>query len=425
MLVVGERDRRGRRRPDRARGRPSRSTPTGGIVMPGMIDTHRHLWQTAMRGYGADWTLTQYFVWYYLESGKLFRPEDIYAGNLLAAIEAIDAGVTTTVDWSHGLQTPQHADAAVDALRGGAGPVRPGLRQHPAGARGSGRPAPSSATSSAAGSHGARRHARLPAGLRRDRRPGLPGEGRVRGRPRARRAGHHPRRRVGRHQRRRHPAHARARFHDAARRSTSTRPRSPPTRTTGSPPPAARSRCPPRASRAPARATRPPGSCASTTSRCRCRWTPASGGAATCSRRCAPRWAPTGRASTWRRTPARRPSPTTHLRAEQVVDWATRGGSRALGLDSSVGSLKPGKKADVVLIKNDRSPVDVPDPQPVRARRLPGPARRRAHRHGQRPAGQAGPPAGRRRPAPPPGTGSSRPSSTWSARWARKPGTRA
>ncbi|MEV4657030.1 amidohydrolase family protein [Micromonospora sp. NPDC049301] len=88
----------------------------GGILMPGMVDTHRHMWQTAMRGYGADWTLTQYFVWYYLESGKLFRPEDVYAGNLLAAIEAIDAGVTTTVDWSHGLQTPDHADAAVDAL---------------------------------------------------------------------------------------------------------------------------------------------------------------------------------------------------------------------------------------------------------------------------------------------------------------------
>jgi 5-methylthioadenosine/S-adenosylhomocysteine deaminase len=89
---------------------------SGGIVMPGMIDTHRHLWQTAMRGYGADWTLTQYFVWYYLESGRHFRPEDIHAGNLLGALEALDAGVTTTVDWSHGLQTPQHADAAVDAL---------------------------------------------------------------------------------------------------------------------------------------------------------------------------------------------------------------------------------------------------------------------------------------------------------------------
>ena len=89
---------------------------SGGILMPGMIDTHRHMWQTAMRGYGADWTLTQYFVWYYLNWGKVFRPEDIYAGNLLAAIEAIDAGVTTTVDWSHGLQTIDHAEAAVDAL---------------------------------------------------------------------------------------------------------------------------------------------------------------------------------------------------------------------------------------------------------------------------------------------------------------------
>ena len=87
-----------------------------GIVMPGMIDTHRHMWQSAMRGYGADWTLTQYFVWYYRQHGKAFRPEDIHAGNVLSAIEALDAGVTTSVDWSHGLQTVDHADAAVDAL---------------------------------------------------------------------------------------------------------------------------------------------------------------------------------------------------------------------------------------------------------------------------------------------------------------------
>jgi 5-methylthioadenosine/S-adenosylhomocysteine deaminase len=89
----------------------------GGILMPGMVDTHRHLWQTAMRGYGADWTLSQYFVWYYLEHGRKFRAEDVYAGNLLGAVEAIDAGVTTTVDWSHGLQTTEHADAAMDALQ--------------------------------------------------------------------------------------------------------------------------------------------------------------------------------------------------------------------------------------------------------------------------------------------------------------------
>ncbi|MQA34671.1 amidohydrolase family protein [Modestobacter roseus] len=88
----------------------------GGIVMPGMIDTHRHMWQTAMRGYGADWTLTQYFVWYYLEHGRAFRPEDVHAGNLVSAWDALEAGVTTTVDWSHGLQTVDHAEAAADAL---------------------------------------------------------------------------------------------------------------------------------------------------------------------------------------------------------------------------------------------------------------------------------------------------------------------
>jgi cytosine/adenosine deaminase-related metal-dependent hydrolase len=94
---------------------------TDGIVMPGMIDTHRHMWQTAMRGYGADWTLTQYFVWYYLEHGQSFRPEDVYAGNRLSALDAIDAGVTTTVDWSHGLRTLEHGEAALDALRSSVG----------------------------------------------------------------------------------------------------------------------------------------------------------------------------------------------------------------------------------------------------------------------------------------------------------------
>ena len=75
------------------------------------------MWQTAMRGYGADWTLTQYFVWYYLEHGRSFRPEDVHAGNRLSTLDAIDAGVTTTVDWSHGLRTLDHAEAALDALR--------------------------------------------------------------------------------------------------------------------------------------------------------------------------------------------------------------------------------------------------------------------------------------------------------------------
>ncbi|GAA2071918.1 amidohydrolase family protein [Pseudolysinimonas kribbensis] len=89
---------------------------SGGIVMPGMVDTHRHMWQTAMRAYGADWTLTQYFVWYYLQYGKLFRPEDYVAGNLISALDAIESGTTTSVDWSHGLRTPEHGWAAYEAL---------------------------------------------------------------------------------------------------------------------------------------------------------------------------------------------------------------------------------------------------------------------------------------------------------------------
>ncbi|GAB7039218.1 MULTISPECIES: amidohydrolase family protein [Catenuloplanes] len=88
----------------------------GGILMPGMIDTHRHMWQTAQRGYGSDWTLTNYFYFYYINHVHAFRPEDVYAGNLLAALESMNAGVTTTVDWSHGLRTTAHADAAADAL---------------------------------------------------------------------------------------------------------------------------------------------------------------------------------------------------------------------------------------------------------------------------------------------------------------------
>jgi 5-methylthioadenosine/S-adenosylhomocysteine deaminase len=94
---------------------------SGGILIPGMVDTHRHMWQTALRGLGADWTLTQYFVFYYLSWGKIFRPEDIAAGNRLSALEAVDAGVTTTVDWSHGLQTIEHGQAALDALKGSPG----------------------------------------------------------------------------------------------------------------------------------------------------------------------------------------------------------------------------------------------------------------------------------------------------------------
>ena len=111
-----------------------------GIVMPGMVDTHRHMWQTAMRGYGADWTLTQYFVFYYLEWGKIFRPQDIYAGNLLSAIESLDAGVTTTTPTRP--STPCRRSPAASSS-----PTATSSR-----APGSGRGLPTSAASSTAGS---------------------------------------------------------------------------------------------------------------------------------------------------------------------------------------------------------------------------------------------------------------------------------
>src|SRR5947209_18507579 len=78
---------------------------SGGILMPGMVDTHRHMWQTAHRGFHAEWTLTNYVMFYYINRGKTFRAEDLYAGNRLAAIAAIDTGFTATVDWSQGLLT--------------------------------------------------------------------------------------------------------------------------------------------------------------------------------------------------------------------------------------------------------------------------------------------------------------------------------
>jgi len=88
----------------------------GGLLVPGFVDTHRHMWQATLRGVGADWTLGNYVQWMMGKWGPLFRPEDIYAANHLGMAEAVNDGVTTVTDWSHGLRTPEHAEAAVDAL---------------------------------------------------------------------------------------------------------------------------------------------------------------------------------------------------------------------------------------------------------------------------------------------------------------------
>jgi 5-methylthioadenosine/S-adenosylhomocysteine deaminase len=91
------------------------------IVLPGLVDTHRHLWQSALRTIAHDWTLGQYFARMRGQLGTVFRPEDTFAGTLLGVVEALDSGITTVVDWSHNLNGPDHADAAWDALQQGGG----------------------------------------------------------------------------------------------------------------------------------------------------------------------------------------------------------------------------------------------------------------------------------------------------------------
>ncbi|MDT0307531.1 amidohydrolase family protein [Streptomyces sp. DSM 44917] len=89
---------------------------TGTIVMPGFTDTHRHTWQTAVRHAYADIDPLQYFAEMLGPIGAAYSPEDTYTGTLLGALSALDAGITTLVDWAHVMNTPDHADASVQAL---------------------------------------------------------------------------------------------------------------------------------------------------------------------------------------------------------------------------------------------------------------------------------------------------------------------
>lgn len=89
----------------------------GRLVLPGFVDTHRHTWQSVVRNVASDWSLTEYLAGLHSGLSKYFRPEDTYTGNYLGALEALDSGITTLVDWSHNLATPAHADAAVQALK--------------------------------------------------------------------------------------------------------------------------------------------------------------------------------------------------------------------------------------------------------------------------------------------------------------------
>jgi len=331
---------------------------TGGILMPGMIDTHRHMWQTAMRGYGADWTLTQYFVWYYLESGKLFRPEDIHAGNLLAAIEAIDAGVTTTVDWSHGLQTPQHADAAVDALQAvpgrfvlAYGNIQQGpwewsasgefrdfvSRRFTSGDDMLGFQMAFDVTGDPAFPEKAAFEVARELGVPVTTHAGVWGATNDDGIRLMHENGFMTPQTIY--------VHSATLNHDSYHRIAATG---------GSVSVATESEQSAGQGYPPTWTLRDHGIPVSLSMDTSVWW---SGDLFSAMRttlgadRSREHMEAHGRAETVTHV---------HLRAEQVVDWATRGGSRALGLDSAIGSLEAGKKADVVLLKNDDSPVMFP-----------------------------------------------------------------
>ena len=90
---------------------------TGKIVMPGFIDTHRHTWETAIRGSAPNATLDDYFVEILDTFAPQYRAQDVYASNLAGAMECVNAGITTLVDWSHINNTPEHPDAAIQGLQ--------------------------------------------------------------------------------------------------------------------------------------------------------------------------------------------------------------------------------------------------------------------------------------------------------------------
>jgi 5-methylthioadenosine/S-adenosylhomocysteine deaminase len=93
---------------------------SGMIVMPGFVDTHRHCWEGILRNIGTDVPLEgerSYLAFVLNQLAPAYRPEDVYIANLVSALGCIDAGITTVLDWSHIQATPEHTDAAIRALQ--------------------------------------------------------------------------------------------------------------------------------------------------------------------------------------------------------------------------------------------------------------------------------------------------------------------
>jgi cytosine/adenosine deaminase-related metal-dependent hydrolase len=87
------------------------------IIMPGMIDCHRHAWEGQLRRINPNSpTLVDYMNATHRSFALHYRPQDHYVGNLLTALGCIDAGVTCMIDNSHNSRSAAHSDAAIEAL---------------------------------------------------------------------------------------------------------------------------------------------------------------------------------------------------------------------------------------------------------------------------------------------------------------------
>ncbi|CAL9517390.1 Melamine deaminase [Streptomyces sp. enrichment culture] len=89
----------------------------GTVLSPGFVDTHRHAWEAQLRRIMPDVDDLGAYVRSTLAGyATVYRPEDMYIGTRLAALTALDGGITTMLDFSHNSRTPEHSDAAVEAL---------------------------------------------------------------------------------------------------------------------------------------------------------------------------------------------------------------------------------------------------------------------------------------------------------------------
>src|ERR687897_2633379 len=73
---------------------------SGAIIIPGFIDSHRHTWETVVRGIAPDVTLDGYFALILDTLAPVYRPQDVYAGNLLGTLEAVVRGVAPPLRWA-------------------------------------------------------------------------------------------------------------------------------------------------------------------------------------------------------------------------------------------------------------------------------------------------------------------------------------